>query len=640
MNALLSRLLLWQKFALLSILCLVLIVVPLVLYVSESDKAIDAARQEVRGLAPIQATLKVVQLTQQHRGLSAMMFGGNEAANEKRAAKQKEVDQAIAALDDIVKRLDETAITENWRQAKAEWAPLAAKVSQKSISGKDSFEQHTALITKQMKTTEFLLDHFGLTLDPEFETYYLISAALLHSPGLTETLAKLRGKGSNLLAAKNIDLNDRILMSAMASGINELYEEIGGSLAKAASADPRLKAKLDGPQQASLAAGAKAMQLVYDQIVKAEQLSYPPADYFAQLTVAIDAQIKLNDVALGELELDLHERAARLVRIKYALIAGVLLLSLIAALIGHLIIRSVTVPLAEAVAIARQVESGNLAVGIRATGRDEASQLMHALKNMAESLVRIVGTVRAGSDAITTASREIASGNYDLSSRTEAQASSLEQTASAMEELTSTVQQNVASAQQANELAASASEIASKGGAVVSDVVSMMGELNDSASRIVDIIGVIDGIAFQTNILALNAAVEAARAGEQGRGFAVVASEVRSLAQRAASAAKEIKALIDASSEKTERGSRLVGEAGATMEEIISSIGRVTNILGEIATASREQASGIEQINQAITQMDDATQQNAALVEEAAAAAQALQEQTGQLQQAVSVFRI
>jgi methyl-accepting chemotaxis protein len=254
--------------------------------------------------------------------------------------------------------------------------------------------------------------------------------------------------------------------------------------------------------------------------------------------------------------------------------------------------------------------------------------------------MRVVGEVRQGIEAITTASGEIASGNLDLSSRTEEQAGSLEETASSMEELTSTVKQNVENARQANTLAISASDIAQKGGNVVSQVISTMDSIKDSSGRIVDIIAVIDGIAFQTNILALNAAVEAARAGEQGRGFAVVASEVRSLAQRSAAAAKEIKTLIGESVERVNVGGKLVGEAGATMGEIVSSVKRVTDIMAEIMAASQEQGAGIEQVNQAINQIDSITQQNAALVEQAAAAAASLQDQASNLSRAISVFKL
>jgi methyl-accepting chemotaxis protein len=304
------------------------------------------------------------------------------------------------------------------------------------------------------------------------------------------------------------------------------------------------------------------------------------------------------------------------------------------------IIRSVSRPLKNAIEIARRVADGDLTSSIEATSRDEVGQLLQALQDMNASLGNIVGEVRVTTDSISTAAGEIASGNSDLSQRTEEQASSLEETASSMEELTSTVRQNAENAKSANQLAANASDIAVKGGQVVNDVVQTMGLISTSSKKIMDIISVIEGIAFQTNILALNAAVEAARAGEQGRGFAVVAAEVRNLAQRSAAAAKEITALIGDSVDKVEIGSKQVDQAGETMNEIVSAVKRVTDIMAEIAAASNEQSSGIEQVNQALVQMDEVTQQNAALVEEAAASAEAMQEQALALTAAVHVFKI
>jgi methyl-accepting chemotaxis protein len=319
-------------------------------------------------------------------------------------------------------------------------------------------------------------------------------------------------------------------------------------------------------------------------------------------------------------------------------IAGVSLV--LGGVVAWLITRSITRPLHEAITIAQTVANGDLTQRITVRSQDETGQLIQALKAMNESLVKIVDEVRAGTDTIATASGQIAAGNHDLSSRTEEQASSLEETASSMEELTSTVKQNADNARQANQLAMKASDVAGQGGMVVSQVVDTMESINQASNKIVDIISVIDGIAFQTNILALNAAVEAARAGEQGRGFAVVAAEVRTLAQRSAGAAKEIKALIDTSVEKVDAGAALVNQAGATMDDIVDSIRQVTDIMGEIAAASQEQTAGIEQINQAITQMDQVTQQNAALVEEATSASEAMQEQAGNLARMVSVFKL
>ncbi|CAG9187198.1 methyl-accepting chemotaxis protein [Cupriavidus pinatubonensis] len=302
--------------------------------------------------------------------------------------------------------------------------------------------------------------------------------------------------------------------------------------------------------------------------------------------------------------------------------------------------KSITLPLNRAVEVAQSVAAGDLASQIRVESRDEFGHLLEAMQAMQANLEGIVAEVRGGSEAVLSASVQISQGNLDLSSRTEQQASSLEETAASMEELTSTVRQNADNARQANQLAVSASEFAAKGGEVVSQVVQTMGSINESSRKIENIIGVIESIAFQTNILALNAAVEAARAGEQGRGFAVVAGEVRVLAQRSAAAAKEIKSLIDDSVEKVSQGSTLVSQAGCTMAEIVESTKRVTDIMGEITAATHEQSSGIEQVTQAITQIDEVTQQNAALVEEASAAAQSMQEQASGLARAVSVFKL
>ena len=380
--------------------------------------------------------------------------------------------------------------------------------------------------------------------------------------------------------------------------------------------------------KAKLASGAEEANKVFTQ-------RFEPASqgYLAGVQQLVDGE---------RAELDAAANRSDQMRVNLTmLLIGCSVLSLLSGIaLAWMLARSITRPLRRAVVVAEAVAAGDLTSRIEVTSADETGQLMQALRSMNENLAKVVGEVRQGTDTIATASSEIASGNQDLSSRTEEQASSLEQTAASMEELTSTVKQNADNARQANQLAMSASEVAVRGGSVVSQVVDTMSAINTSSRKIVDIIAVIDGIAFQTNILALNAAVEAARAGEQGRGFAVVASEVRSLAQRSAAAAKEIKGLIDDSVGKVEAGSHQVAEAGQTMEEIVASVKRVTDIMGEISAASHEQTQGIEQINQAITQMDQVTQQNAALVEEAAAAAASLQEQAGSLSQVVSVFTL
>ena len=356
--------------------------------------------------------------------------------------------------------------------------------------------------------------------------------------------------------------------------------------------------------------------------------------YVESMQAYLDFQSRSIDATGAKIQAD-----ARTARTGLATLAAIALL--LGAGMAWLLSRSITRPLAEALEVARAVAAGDLTRPVQAcSGRDELASLMSALRDMQANLARLVSQVRSGVDSVGTASAEIARGNADLSSRTEQAASNLQQTASSMEQLTGTVKQSADSARQANQLAASAAQVAQRGGSVVSQVVSTMDEINTSSKKIADIIGVIDGIAFQTNILALNAAVEAARAGEQGRGFAVVASEVRSLAQRSAEAAKEIKGLIGTSVDKVETGSKLVADAGSTMNEIVASVQRVTDIIGEITAAASEQSDGIGQVNTAVTQLDQMTQQNAALVEESTAAAESLKDQAAKLAQVVGTFRV
>jgi len=355
--------------------------------------------------------------------------------------------------------------------------------------------------------------------------------------------------------------------------------------------------------------------------------------YLQNVQRILDLQRGNIDAALGQVEAEyLQTRTA-------VTIATVLALALGAA-VGLWITRGITRPLGEAVRVARAVAANDLTTTVAEAGRDETGQLLEALRQMNDNLAQVTGRVRSGADSIAVAAREIDAGNQDLSARTERQASALQQTAASIEQLTSAVRQNADSARQANQLAAHASQVAGEGGQVVAGVVQTMGAIDASSRRIADIIGVIDGIAFQTNILALNAAVEAARAGEQGRGFAVVASEVRALAGRSAEAAKDIKALIGDSVAKVDEGSQQVAQAGRTMESVVDSIRRVADIMGEISAASAEQSTGIEQVSQAIGQMDQVTQQNAALVEEAAAATGSLKSQAAMLSEAMSAFRL
>ena len=360
----------------------------------------------------------------------------------------------------------------------------------------------------------------------------------------------------------------------------------------------------------------------------------PLADRYSGLLQKLeDRQQVLYNASLAQAEANAQQA-------QWLMMGGGVIAFVMASVLALMLSRSIVRPIREAAESARVIASGDLSRAIHSHGRDEPAELAAALQKMQQSLAAVVANVRQGSEGVASASTQIAQGNQDLSGRTESQASALEETAASMEELSSTVKQNADSARQANDLAQSASSVAVQGGAVVTQVVDTMKGISLSSRKIADIISVIDGIAFQTNILALNAAVEAARAGEQGRGFAVVASEVRSLAGRSASAAKEIKTLIDDSVARVEQGTKLVDQAGSTMNEVVNSIRRVTDIMGEISAASSEQSAGVSQVGEAVTQMDQATQQNAALVEEMAAAAASLNSQAQDLVQSVAIFKL
>ncbi|WP_229205673.1 methyl-accepting chemotaxis protein [Duganella sp. Leaf126] len=445
---------------------------------------------------------------------------------------------------------------------------------------------------------------------------------------------------------------DRVALKPDAANVDEILTRTQGFLEASDKAWARYTALPFGDGEKALAdqAGAARTALIKDgiqQAIKAlREKNQAEIDRMMLSEVTrlfrlyTDSAEKLAVFQLESTAKQYHDSQAAYNRNMTFAIAAIVLGLLVALVSSVLLLRAVMTPLNAALGHFTAISDGNLANTIDLGRKDEMGALMTGLHQMQDRLADTVRSVRDGSDAIATASNEIAAGNLDLSRRTEQQAASLEETASSLEELTSTVKQNSDNARQANQLAGSASDIAVKGGELVSRVVDTMASITESSDKIADIIGVIDGIAFQTNILALNAAVEAARAGEQGRGFAVVATEVRNLAHRSASAAKDIKQLITDSVEKVGTGSALVNEAGATMTEIVSSVRRVTEIMGEISSAGREQELGIEQINTAVAEMDTVTQQNAALVEEAAAASQAMQEQAVKLADMVSVFRV
>ena len=461
-------------------------------------------------------------------------------------------------------------------------------------------------------------------------------AAAIRWAGLTETNAA-RTQALIVSSDSAVEAEFKDVIPATSAQISEVQKSLEGM--SLSEADRAQMAKIAAARKAMTDLRAQARQLKADgqaeQAVALVKQSYNPAvaAYLQTLRDFVQMQQQTAQASLADMA------ASRMLTVKIAAVAvALLLLAIIAG--AYFLIRSIQQPLALANDLAARIAGGDLSMQGTVTRGDEFGDLLRSQYAMSDALGRVVHQVRQSTDSIALASAEIASGNHDLSARTEQTSSNLQQTAAAMEQFTSTIQQSAGSAQQASSLATGATGVARRGGEVVTQVVSTMEEIQHSSKKIADIIGVIDGIAFQTNILALNAAVEAARAGEQGRGFAVVASEVRSLAQRSAEAAKEIKQLINTSVEKVDTGSRLVADAGTTMADIVQSVQRVTDMIGEITAASTEQSAGIAQVNQAVGNLDQMTQQNAALVEESAAAAQSLREQAEQLAQVVSVFKV
>jgi methyl-accepting chemotaxis protein len=636
---LLARLKLPHKFLHLALMSLLMAGIPSWLYLGESGKALRSYEAELAGMPAVAQVLKGVQLAQQHRGLSGVVLAGGDA-EARRAAKQREADTAFHAIDAAVVATGDAGLAVLWDGVRSDWQRVTAAVAGKHMTAADSFAAHSSIVQRLMRLQELIGDHYRLSLDPEADTYHLLQATIFQMPVLTEELGRLRARASVLLTRHEGSPEERFAVAALLARADDRLAQTMNAFDKAARFNPRIAAELGAPMKAS-ADGVRALtRRANDEVVTPAAITASSDAFFDDATKTIDALFALNDASRALLNTVFAERIAGFERAHMLMLAALAALVALAGAAGLLIARSVTVPMNRAVEVAQRVAAGDLANDIEVGPPNEVGQMLRALRDMNDSLRRIVGDVRGSVDAISSATGDIASGNADLSARIESQASNLEETASSMEQLTAAVRQNVEHAHGAGALVRTASAMVQQGSDVVLRVVDTMGEIDASSRRIVDIIGVIDGIAFQTNILALNAAVEAARAGEQGRGFAVVASEVRTLAQRSAAAAKEIKVLIDASVDKVGVGNALAGNAGQAMAKILDSVERVAGLVQDIAQASGEQSAGIEQVNTAITQIHDVTQHNAALVEQTAAASASLEEQARALVRAMGVFRL
>ncbi len=638
----LDRLVLAHKFMLIGALAVLMAALPTGLLVRNELAGISEVRRERSGIAPARDALKLIQLTQQQRALSAALLGGNAGSAEALRARRADIAQALDALQHSTAALDAGAVRGAAAQLRDAQAELANAVDARTIDAPQSVARHTALVARQLELLAALAEISGIVLDPAPASYHLGQATLVHLPRLAESLGQARARGALLLARGDASAAERVDIGRATAAAAVHADKLAYAITAALAADTRLRAELEAPAQAAALAAREVLDLADAQFLRDARATLAAPDYIARTTERIDRQFVLIDASFERFAALLDERERAGMRSLLVSLATLALLGAAALWLMSRVARGAIRSMGEAARVARAVAAGDLGTRIAAdpAARDESGQLLQALREMNDGLSRVVAQVREGAESVATASAQIAQGNQDLSQRTERQAASLQETSATMSQLGATVRANAENAQQADRLAREASEIARSGGGVIDEVVRTMRDIDAGSRRIVEIIATIDGIAFQTNILALNAAVEAARAGEQGRGFAVVAGEVRTLAQRSAAAARDIKQLIDGSVERVAQGAAQADRAGATMHGIVESVQRVGAIVGEISAASAQQSAGVLQVGQAVAQMDQATQQNAALVEESAAAATSLRQQAGTLVQSVEVFRL
>jgi methyl-accepting chemotaxis protein len=666
----LNQLLLWRKFAILAAMGLILVSVPSFLYIRDSYKTLEAARTETLGTVPAKAMLRTLQLTQQSRGLSALVLGGKKEKATELKAKQAEAERSYVNVQRMLaERVTDPAIIAAWNEAQMQWKALAADVANARISGKASTETHTALVSKVSSVLDMVCDHFLLTLDPDVDSYYLIFGALYHLPALTEDLGRLRARGTNMLTQGTVSVEERSALTSLLEKATEHHSAMSTAFTKAGAANPELREKLGRIMEESLGEAQQAMQLADSHLINAAKITFPPTEYVTQFTKAIDNQFKLLDLAMGELDQLLQARATRLTRAVYTLLASVTLVSLLAGWIGFLITVSITRPLRETVRISNAIAVGDLSNRIVSDRADEIGQVQQAIGNMADKLRgsledvgRVMGAMAAGdlsqkieqpydgafatlknhtnntvdklasvvaevnvaAQSIAAASGQVSQTAMALSQAATEQAASVEETSASLEQMTASIVQNTENAKLTDGMASGASSEAAEGGEAVQATVKAMNEIASQVS-------IIDDIAYQTNLLALNAAIEAARAGEQGKGFAVVATQVRKLAERSQDAAKEIGVVARSSVVLAEKAGRL-------LDQMVPKSKKTSDLVQEIAAASEEQSLGVGQINSAVSQLNVTTQQNAASSEELAATAQEMNAQAEVLRKVMGFF--
>jgi len=629
-----------HKFILLSIVALLMAGAPSALVLSESVGNLQALKDEDKGLAPSKAMLKLIKLTQEHRGLSAAVLSGDSSKQTVRQERQAQVEQAFDQVAQAMSQVSDTGLKDTTKALQGEWQALARDVGAGGLTTPVSVQRHTQLVKGELLLLEDVVGVSGLALDADAQCYYLIMAAFRDLPRLSETLGLSRAKGTGMLVKKDPNSTEGHALASLLDGIQMHALDAARDVEKSGVLKEDRVVELQHTVQEAKTALVRGQELI-NSVVQAQDLSgVDSTAYFRDLTGVIQAQFAAGEQIVGYLDTRLQERIDAESHQVTLTAALMLIMSALGGAVAIIITRMTTRTVTGAVKVAQAMADGDLSQSMHTEQRDEIGQLVRAMGAAMGQFKQVISGIKDASESVATASTQIAQGNLDLSARTENQASSLQQTASSMEEMSATVSHNASTAQRANELALQAASEAARSGETFTQVVNKMSAIQQSSRRIAEINAVIDGIAFQTNILALNAAVEAARAGEQGRGFAVVASEVRSLAQRSTQAAREIKSLISASSENVDEGYALASDTGESIERLVSQVQQVSQLMSEIASGSEQQHLGIVQVNQAVNQLDQTTQQNAALVEESSAAADSLRDQAQQLLHAVGQFRL